>query len=169
MAAAIALRGQHGEARGGGTLEEARVFFSHLTSSSPYGGGTIAMDSFGGAASKPGIAEETSDAHRSSILKMQFITGWTDPAEDAQRIAHIDNFYTDLFAASSKDSKHKGTPAFNDHTEGTYISYPDASLTKYDYWPQLYWGNGNLYPFLQRVKKKYDPNNIFHHSMSVRS
>ncbi len=151
------------------TLEEARVFYKHLTDPSPYGGATIAMDSFGGAASRKGLAEETSDVHRDSILKMQFITGWSDPAEDAQRIAHIDNFYTDLFAASSTDSKHKGTPWFNDHTEGTYINYPDASLTKYDYWPQLYWGKGDLYPFLQRVKKKYDPSNIFHHALSVRT
>ncbi len=151
------------------TMEEARVFYKHLTDPSPYGGSTIAMDSFGGAASRKGLAEETSDAHRDSILKMQFITTWQDKAEDEQRVAHIDNFYTNLFSASAKDSKYKGTPAFNDHTQGCYINYPDASLRKYDYWQQLYWGNGDLYPFLQRVKKKYDPQNIFHHSLSVKA
>jgi hypothetical protein len=126
------------------------------------------MDSFGGAASKKGLLEETSDAHRDSIIKMQFITGWSDPAEDAQRIASIDSFYDDLWSASS-DGKHKGAPAFNDHTQGCYINYPDASMLKHDYWTQLYWGNGDLYPFLQRVKKKYDPSNVFHHAMSVRT
>ena len=145
------------------------MIYKHLTDTSPYGGSTIAMDSFGGAASRKGLLEETSDAHRDSILKMQFITNWPDPAEDAQRIAHIDNFWTELFTVSSKESKQKGTPAFNDHTEGCYINYPDASLTKYDYWPQIYWGKGDLYPFLQRVKKKYDPNNVFHHAMSVKA
>ena len=151
------------------TLEEARVFMSHLTSSSPYGGATIAIGSFGGATSKKEMLHETSDCHRDALMKLQFITGWSDAAEDAQRIAHIDNFYTDLFSVSSKDAKHKGTPYPNDHTDGCYINYADASLTKYDFWPQLYWGNGNLYPFLQRVKKKYDPNNVFHHAMSVRT
>jgi FAD/FMN-containing dehydrogenase len=32
----------------------------------------------------------------------------------------------------------------------------------------LYYGEGELYPFLQDVKRRYDPNNIFHHSMSIR-
>ncbi len=150
------------------TMEEAQVFYKHLTDTSKYGGTSIAMDSFGGAASKPGMLEETSDAHRSSIIKMQFTTSWTDLAEDKERLDHIDRFYTNLFSASS-DGKHPGTPAFSDRTEGCYIGYPDADLTHYSYWPQLIWGDGKLYPFLQRVKKKYDPNNVFHHSMSVRA
>ncbi len=150
------------------TMEEARVFFNHLTDTDPHGGSTIAMDSFGGAASKKEMLEETSDAHRSSIIKMQFNLSWTDAAEDQARIDHMNKFYTDLFSASS-DGKHAGTPYFNDRTEGCYINYCDVGMLKYDYWPQLYWGNGKLYPFLQHVKKKYDPNNIFHHAMSVRA
>lgn len=150
------------------TIEESRVMFNHLNTPDPYGGATIAMDSFGGAASKPGLLEETSDAHRSSIIKMQFITGWTDAAEDKQRMDSIDKFYTALWSASS-DGKHVGTPAFNDRTEGCFINYPDQDMLRYPYWTQLYWGNGKLYPFLQHVKKKYDPNNVFHHAMSVRA
>ena len=150
------------------TIEEARVFFKHLTDTSPYNGTGISMDSFGGAASKPGMLEETSDAHRSSIMKMQFISGWSDPSEDQARLDHMRTFYTNLFSASS-DGKHAGTPAFNDRTEGCYINYPDIDMLNYSYWPQLYWGPGKLYPFLQHVKKKYDPNNIFHHKLSVRT
>ncbi len=148
------------------TIEESRCIFKHLTSTDPYGGATIAMDSFGGAASKPELLEETSDAHRSSIIKMQFITGWSDAAEDKQRMDSMDRFYTELWSASS-DGKHVGTPAFNDRTEGCFINYPDQDMLRYPYWTQLYWGNGKLYPFLQHVKKKYDPNNVFHHAMSV--
>ena len=150
------------------TLEEARVFFKHLTDSSPYNGTGISMDSFGGAASKPGLLEETSDAHRSSIMKMQFISSWSNPAENQARLDHMRNFYTALFSASS-DGKHAGTPAFNDRTEGCYINYPDIDMLKNSYWTELYWGPGKLYPFLQHVKKKYDPNNVFHHAMSVRA
>ncbi len=149
------------------TMEEAQVFFKHLTDTSKFGGTGFAMDSFGGAASKPGLIEETSDAHRSSIIKMQFSTRWSDPAQDKERMTHIDRFYTNLFSASS-DGKHPGTPAFNDRTQGCYIGYPDEAVLRYPYWAQLYWGDGNLYPYLQRVKKKYDPHNVFHHALSVR-
>jgi hypothetical protein len=149
------------------TKEESAVFFQYM--SGKYGPGiSCSMDSFGGAASKPGLLEETSDAHRSSIIKMQFINGWSDPVEDKVRMEHLDLFYTDLWSASP-DSRHKGTPAFNDRTEGCYINYPDQDMLRYSYWPQLYWGPGKLYPFLQSVKKKYDPNNVFHHALSVRT
>ncbi len=151
------------------TLEEATVLLKYMTDGNKYGQGvSVAMDSFGGAASKPHLLEETSDAHRSSIMKMQFITGWADDADGPGRREWFDRFYTDLWSASS-DGKHKGTPAFSDRHEGCYINYPDSDMLKYDYWPQLYWGNGKLYPFLQNVKKKYDPHNVFHHSMSVRA
>lgn len=42
-------------------------------------------------------------------------------------------------------------------------------MLSYPFWPQLYYGDQGLYPFLQGVKRKYDPNNIFHRSMSVRA
>jgi len=151
------------------TKEEAAVLFKYMTDGNQYGRGvSVAMDSFGGAASKPGLLESTSDAHRDSIIKMQFITGWTDAADDKPRAEWFDRFYTDLWSASS-NGKHSGTPYFSDRHEGCYINYPDSDMLKYSYWPQLYWGNGKLYPFLQHVKKKYDPSNVFHHSMSVRA
>jgi FAD/FMN-containing dehydrogenase len=42
-------------------------------------------------------------------------------------------------------------------------------MLSYAFWPQLYWGEQDLYPFLQRVKRGYDSNNIFHHKMSIRA
>ncbi len=149
--------------------EEATVLFKYMTDGDQYGRDvSVAMDSFGGAASKPGLLESTADAHRSSIIKMQFITGWSDPADDARRAEWFDRFYTDLWSASS-DGEHKGTPYFSDRHEGCYINYPDSDMLKYSYWPQLYWGTGDLHPFLQRVKKKYTANNVFHHAMSVQA
>jgi FAD/FMN-containing dehydrogenase len=64
---------------------------------------------------------------------------------------------------------HKGTPYPNEHYDGCYINYPDVEMLQYAYWPELYYGNKGLAPFLQQVKKKYDPNNVFHHAMSIRA
>jgi hypothetical protein len=150
------------------TLEEAKVFYAHLTDTNKYGGSGFAMDSFGGAASNPARLEDTANAHRDSIIKMQFTINWTDQAEDAERMGHLDRFYTALFSASS-DGKHVGTPAFNERTQGVYIGYPDEDMLRYSYWPELLYGPGTLYPFLQRVKRKYDPANHFHHAMAVRA
>ncbi len=58
---------------------------------------------------------------------------------------------------------------FNEYYDGCYISYPDVEMLQYAYWPELYDGNKGLVPFLQQVKKKYDPNNVFHHAMSIRA
>ena len=48
------------------------------------------------------------------------------------------------------------------------MNYPDCDMLRYAFWPQLYFGRGDLYGFLRGVKAKYDPNNIFHNAMSVR-
>ena len=111
------------------------------------------MDSFGGAASKLVCSNPPADAHRSSIIKMQFITGWSDLADDAPRAEWFDRFYTDLWSVSS-DGEHKGDAVLQRPARGLYINYPDSDMLKYSYWPQLYWGSGKLYPFLQGVKKE---------------
>jgi FAD/FMN-containing dehydrogenase len=41
-------------------------------------------------------------------------------------------------------------------------------MLKYAFWPELYYGTGDIYPLLQDVKQQYDPHNIFHHAMSIR-
>jgi FAD/FMN-containing dehydrogenase len=58
---------------------------------------------------------------------------------------------------------------FGPRYEGCYMNYADADMLRYGFWPQLFFGAGDLYPFLQKVKQRYDPNNIFHSSMSVRA
>ncbi len=67
------------------------------------------------------------------------------------------------------DTKYKGTPYWSNLYEGCYINYPDNDMLAYSFWPQLYYGDQGLVPFLQKVKRRYDPNNIFHHSMSIRA
>ncbi|MBS1822747.1 MAG: FAD-binding oxidoreductase [Acidobacteria bacterium] len=152
------------------TSYEAKVIYKHLNRTFPGAevGGVLAVDSYGGAVNKPGLAESTSIPQRASILKLQFQTYWRKPEEDAAHIQWLHDFYSELYSGPEVDEKHRGTPYWGEYYEGCYINYPDADMLAYDFWPQLYYGEGELYPFLQSVKKRYDSNNIFHHSMSIR-
>jgi hypothetical protein len=101
-------------------------------------------------------------------MKLQFQQYWGRSEEDAARLQWMRDFYTELYSIHV-EPPYKGTPYPNDRYEGCYINYPDRDMLDYDFWTQLYWGSGELYPFLQEVKRHYDPNNIFHHAMSVRA
>jgi FAD/FMN-containing dehydrogenase len=152
--------------------EEASCFYRHLTRTIDgvdLSGNTVLCDSFGAAVNDPKKYEETSSPQRSSIMKLQFIASWKDVKEDAGQAQWLRDFYTDLFKLSGDQAKFSGTPCWGQRYEGCYINYPDADMVQHDFWPHLYYGPGDLYPFLQNVKKKYDPNNIFHHAMSVRA
>ena len=101
-------------------------------------------------------------------MKLQFMAIWENADQDAGHLEWMRDFYTDLYSGPDADSHHQGTPYWNDRYEGCYINYPDKDMLSYSYWPQLYYGE-QLYPFLQNVKRRYDPNNIFHHAMSIRA
>lgn len=151
--------------------EEAACFYKHLTRTIDgvdLSRNTVLCDSFGAAVNSHEKYEETSSPQRDSIMKLQFIATWADPAQDAGHIQWMRDFYTELFTLTGAQAKYSGTPFWGDRYEGCYINYPDADMVQHDFWPQLYYGTGELYPFLQNVKRKYDPNNIFHHAMSVR-
>ncbi|WP_233581594.1 BBE domain-containing protein [Acidipila sp. EB88] len=128
----------------------------------------ISMDSYGGAINKPGLARETAIAQRSSILKLQWQCYWRDDSEDEIHLRELDEFFTSVYTGDHVDARHQGTP-WGDRYEGCYMNYPDADMLRHAYWPELFHGRDGLYPFLQSVKRRYDPNNIFHHSMSVRT
>jgi hypothetical protein len=113
------------------------------------------------------LGEATSSWQRSSILKTQFQHYWLNPEEDAARLQWTRDFFSDLYSQHG-EPRYAGTPYPSKRYEGCYINYPDSDMLAYDFWPQLYYGE-DLYPFLQKVKQRYDPNNVFHHAMSVRA
>jgi len=150
---------------------EARCMYKHMHRTIPgvnLRGSVFEIDSYGGAINRKEMLTATSASQRSSVIKMQPMTFWSDPEEEAPRSKWIREFYTELYSGPDADPQHPGVPYPGDKYEGCYINYPDKDMLAYPYWPQLYYGAGDLYPFLQEVKRKYDPNNIFHHAMSIR-
>ena len=156
----------------GFSAREAACFYKHLNRTIPgvdLSGNVVLADSFGGAVNRKELLSETAYPQRNSVLKLQFIGSWNDPAQDAGHLQWMRDFYNDLYSAEGVGTTYAGTPFWNERFEGCYINYPDVDMLEYSFWPQLYYGTGDLYPFLQEVKRRYDPNNFFHHAMSVRS
>jgi FAD/FMN-containing dehydrogenase len=127
----------------------------------------VSIDSYGGAVNRAQLAAETAIAQRSSIMKLQWQCYWFDPGEDPQHLHELDAFYTSIYTGEHVDAHHQGTP-WGDAYEGCYMNYADVDMLRYSYWPELYYGRDGLYKFLQKVKQAYDPNNVFHHAMSIR-
>ena len=151
------------------TPEECRAIYKYLSSDSIDGHGSVlAIDSYGGAINNPDRAADTSIAQRSSIMKLQWQCYWREKDQDAGRLKFMDDFYTSVYTGPQVPPEFQGTP-MGPRFEGCYMNYADVDMLRYHYWPQLFYGTGDLYPFLQKVKKQYDPNNIFHSSMSVRA
>jgi hypothetical protein len=159
----------------GFTEYEARCIYKHMhrtLGGTDLRGSILEIDSYGGAINRSSLAQTTAVHQRSSVIKMQPMAFWRDAADDAVRSQWLTEFYADLFSGSDADPEHIGAPYPNDRYDGCYCNYPDKDMLAHSYWPELYFGPSRspdgLYPFLQAVKRKYDPNNIFHHAMSIR-
>lgn len=124
----------------------------------------LVLFSFGGAVNAVDPAA-TANAQRSSVFKMCFQTFWPDRKDDAFYLDWIRGLYADFFAES------KGVPLIGDQMDGCYINYPDSDMADPAYnrsgvpWSTLYYKDN--YPRLQQVKRRYDPENFFRHSLSV--
>jgi FAD/FMN-containing dehydrogenase len=150
------------------TDTECQTIYRYLTSTQVDSDGfVVAIDGYGGAINIPERVHDTAIAQRSSIMKLQWQSYWQDKEEDADHLKFMDDFYTAVYTGPHVPAEYQGTP-FGERYEGCYMNYADADMLRYSYWPQLFYGTGDLYPFLQQVKRHYDPNNIFHSSMSVR-
>jgi hypothetical protein len=125
----------------------------------------VTLSSFGGQvnAVAPGA---TASVHRDSAFKALWGIFWTDPAQEADSLAWIRESYRDVFAGTG------GVPIPSASTDGCYVNYPDADLgdprwnTSSVPWHRLYYGDN--YPRLQRVKRDWDPGDVFRHRQSVR-
>lgn len=98
--------------------------------------------------------EETAVPQRSSIMKLQYQTYWTDQEEDEKNLRWIRTFYNEMYGENG--------PYPDGAVDGCYVNYPDVDLKN---WQYLYYKEN--YARLQRAKKRWDPWDIFHHAQSI--
>lgn len=130
----------------------------------------VQIDSYGGCInSNDETTNPTSVYQRRSLLKSQFQIYWTNVDDDNFCLTWMANLYSNYFSDTDGKPVDDGTGRF----QGCYINYPDIDMkytdithTKIDpQWLTLYYGdkaNG-----LVATKQTVDPDNIFHHEMSV--
>lgn len=96
----------------------------------------------------------TAVPQRSSIMRLQYQTYWTDPADDDVNLEWIRTFYTAMYGTRG--------PVPDKVVDGCYVNYPDADLED---WQHLYYKDN--YARLQTAKHRWDPRNIFNHRQSI--
>ncbi|HMJ19933.1 MAG TPA: FAD-binding oxidoreductase, partial [Gemmatimonadaceae bacterium] len=127
-------------------------------------GGVIGFATYGGRINAV-APDATASAQRGSIFDMACNTGWIDPLDAEKNLKWVRAFYRDLFAESA------GVPIPGDAYEGGFINHPDVDLadptlnTSGVPWHTLYYNEN--YPRLQRIKARYDPQNVFRHALSI--
>ncbi|HUQ15013.1 MAG TPA: FAD-binding oxidoreductase [Gemmatimonadales bacterium] len=128
-------------------------------------GGMLGLATYGGQINIV-APDATASAQRDSILDIACTTGWLDPREEAKNLAWVRAFYRDLFAESG------GVPVPGEEYDGAFINHPDTDLadpalnTSGVPWHTLYYKAS--YPHLQRIKARWDPQNVFRHALSIR-
>lgn len=88
----------------------------------------------------------TAFVHRRASFHMQYITQWDDPAADKAHLRWAEGIRKALLP----------------NTFGQYVNYPNVFDPN---WAQAYYGS-NLNT-LRRIKRKYDPDNVFRFAQSI--
>lgn len=125
----------------------------------------LQVDSYGG---RINLVDPSATAitQRSSILKLQYQTYWTEPADDIAQLDWIRGFYSAVYRQTGGIPDPQQDPT--DNVDGCYYNYPDVDLNdgnSRETALRLYFGN-NL-PRLRAVKQRWDPNNYFNSSQSI--
>ncbi|MBF9127559.1 FAD-binding oxidoreductase [Plantactinospora sp. S1510] len=159
------LKTKAGYLRRGFTDRQLSAAYHHLTRADYANpAGSLSLNTYGGQINTVSSAA-TATAQRDSVIKLFYLAGWVDPAEDAQHLAWIREFYRDMYADTG------GVPVPNGRNDGSYINYPDVDLADPAWntsgvpWSELYYRSN--YPRLRRVKTRWDPRNVFRHALSV--
>lgn len=127
-------------------------------------GGMVGLATYGGKVNDV-APDHTASAQRKAILSTACTSGWTDPSENEKYLDWARRCYADI------NQQTGGVPIPGDHTGGCIIAHPDKDLADPQWnrsgvpWYTFYYQDN--YPRLQKVKARWDPLDIFHHSLSV--
>jgi aclacinomycin oxidase len=148
------------------TDRQIAALYRHLTrSDSTVVAGMVTVMAYGGAVNSVPPAA-TATAQRDSVMKLSYLTVWSDPAEDGEHLSWLRELYRDVYADTG------GVPVPGDVSDGAYINYPDVDLADPRWntsgvgWHTLYYKDN--YTRLQQVKARWDPGDVFRHALSVR-
>ncbi len=149
------------------TDRQIEVAYDYLTRSDhDVMGGMLGLATYGGQINTV-APDATASAQRASILDIACTTGWPDPGEEEKNLTWVRAFYQDLFAESG------GVPVPGAAYDGAFINHPDTDLadpllnTSRVPWHMLYYKAN--YPRLQAIKARWDPGNVFRHTLSIRA
>ena len=128
--------------------------------------GGIGLATYGGRVNvvDPGT---TAAAQRSSVLDTAYTTAWMNPEDEERSVLWVREFYRELFAETG------GVPVPNATNDGALINHPDSDLADPKWnssrvpWHSLYYHDN--YSRLQVAKARWDPRNVFHHALSIRT
>jgi FAD/FMN-containing dehydrogenase len=126
----------------------------------------LSMATYGGQVNAVEPAA-TAYSHREALLKLEFVSIWAEADKEAPAVAGIRELYRDLYAETG------GVPVPGEVNDGAYINYPDTDVADPEWntsdvpWHDLYYKEN--YPQLQEIKGRWDPNNVFHHALSIQA
>ncbi|MGH0601808.1 BBE domain-containing protein, partial [Bacillus mycoides] len=90
--------------------------------------------------------DETAFYWRTPLFYTEWNATWVDPSEEASSLASVE----------------KVRKLLKPYTVGSYVNVPDESIKHFG---NAYWRSN--FKRLQKVKTKYDPENVFHHPQSI--
>lgn len=151
------------------TPEQVDTLFTHLNmvpEGSDMSQSVIQIDSYGGMVNTV-PPDRTAVYQRSSIMKIQWQTYWTEDQDDYLYLEWINSVYTEFFKNSGGTPDPEKDPT--DSVEGCYYNYPDVDLNgpDNDKEPALKLYFGTNLPRLKGVKHRWDPNNYFNSLQSI--
>ena len=124
----------------------------------------VTLMSYGGAVNRV-ASEATAIPSRAAVMDVACATGWGDPRDEQRAVAWVRSIYRDLFAETG------GVPVPGAAYDGALINHPDVDLADPAWntsgvpWSTIYYQAN--YPRLRAVKARFDPRNIFRHTLSI--
>ncbi len=111
--------------------------------------GGLMLTSMGGAIAKVG-PKQSVFAHRDAVLSAQYL--FSGPVGTPEFMLQEGAWWVNQMRKQMRPWS----------TNGAYLNYTDARLKD---WPQAYYGDN--YVALQKLKRQYDPNNLFRFAQSI--